>query len=98
MNRFEATLINESLSVLSLSLSGTFQGGVLLARLVKCLTENFASEERAQEVETFFKDKDISGAERTLSQSIETIRLNATWLQRDLPNITDYLDRVSNRS
>lgn len=73
-----------------------FQGGFLLARLVKYLTENFASEEKAQEVEKFFKENEFPGTERTVSQSVETIRLNAAWLQRDLPNITDYLSTSSN--
>lgn len=73
-----------------------FQGGFLLARLVKYLTENFASEEKAQEVEKFFQENEFSGTERTVSQSVETIRLNAAWLQRDLPNITDYLSCISN--
>lgn len=72
------------------------QGGFLLARLVKYLTENFASEERAQEVEKFFQENEFSGTERTVSQSVETIRLNAAWLQRDLPNITEYLSTLSN--
>ena len=74
----------------------SFQGGVLLARLVKCLTENFASEEKAQEVEKFFQENEFSGTERTVSQSVETIRLNAAWLQRDLPKITEYLSSGSN--
>lgn len=62
-----------------------------MARLVKYLTENFASEERAQEVEKFFKEHEFPGTERTVSQSVETIRLNAAWLQRDLPAVTEYL-------
>lgn len=73
-----------------------FQGGFLLARLVKYLTENFASEEKAQEVEKFFKENEFPGTERTVSQSVETIRLNAAWLERDLPNIIEYLSSFNN--
>lgn len=58
---------------------------------MKYLTENFASEDKAQEVEQFFKENEFPGTERTVSQSVETIRLNAAWLKRDLPNITNYL-------
>lgn len=72
------------------------QGGFLLARLVKYLTENFASDERALEVEKFFQDNEFPGTERTVSQSVETIRLNAAWLKRDLPNITEYLNTATN--
>ena len=68
-----------------------YQGGFLLTRLVKHLTENFASEEKAQEIENFFKTHDFPGTERTVQQSIETIKLNAAWLQRDLVKITEYL-------
>lgn len=68
-----------------------FQGGFLLSRLVKCLTENFASEARAVEVESFFKKNLFPGTERTVSQSVETIRLNSTWLERDLALTAAYL-------
>lgn len=67
-----------------------------MARLVKYLTENFASEEKAKEVEQFFQKNEFSGTERTVSQSVETIRLNAAWLERDLPNITEYLNAAIN--
>jgi len=68
-----------------------YQGGFLLARLIKYLTENFASEERAIEIENYFKANVIPSTERTVSQSIETIRLNAGWLARDLEPIKEYL-------
>lgn len=68
-----------------------YQGGFLLTRLVKHLTENFASEEKALEIENFFKTHDFPGTERTVQQSIETIKLNSAWLQRDLSKITEYL-------
>lgn len=68
-----------------------YEGGFLLSRLVKYLTENFASEERAREVEEFFKTHDFPGTERTVSQSVETIRLNAAWLNRDLVSTREYL-------
>ncbi|XP_049545887.1 puromycin-sensitive aminopeptidase isoform X2 [Anopheles darlingi] len=68
-----------------------YEGGFLLARLIKYLTENFSTEERALEVEQFFREHEFPGTERTVSQSIETIRLNADWLKRDLDAITEYL-------
>ena len=57
--------------------------GRLLAQLVKSLTDDFCSEERAVEVEQFFREHPHPGAERSIQQSLETIRLNAAWLQRD---------------
>lgn len=67
----------------------------MLARLVKYLTENFATEEKATEIEQYFKEHQFPGTERTVSQSVETIRLNAAWLERDLCNITEYLNANS---
>lgn len=71
---------------------GYFQGGFLLSRLIKYLTENFATEEKAQEVQDFFEEHNFPGTDRTVSQSLETIRLSADWLRRDLGSITKYLD------
>lgn len=68
-----------------------YQGGFLMARLVKFTTENFASEELATEVEQFFKDHKSPGTERTVQQAVETIRLNAAWLDRDTAAIKAYL-------
>ncbi|GJQ68392.1 Psa [Trypoxylus dichotomus] len=69
-----------------------YQGGFLLARLVKFTTENFASEDMANEVEEFFKEHKSPGTERTVQQGVETIRLNAAWLKRDKDAIIEYLN------
>ena len=58
-------------------------GQFLLGRILKSATSAFTSEAKAAEVEAFFKDKDTPGAERSISQALETIRLNAQWLERD---------------
>ncbi|KAH8302053.1 hypothetical protein KR044_002268 [Drosophila immigrans] len=68
-----------------------YQGGFLLTRLIKYLIENFAAEEKAREVEEFFKANLIPGCDRTVSQAVETIRLNAAWLERDLAKLSKYL-------
>ncbi|ALC43653.1 Psa [Drosophila busckii] len=71
-----------------------YQGGFLLTRLIKYLIENFASEERAREVEEFFKSTQIPGCERTVMQAVETIRLNAAWLDRDSEALSSYLKHI----
>ncbi|KAF4524826.1 hypothetical protein B566_EDAN013986 [Ephemera danica] len=68
-----------------------YQGGFLIARLVKLVTENFATEAAAKEIEAFFTSHPTPGTERTIQQSIETIHLNAAWLGRDLDQIRDFL-------
>ncbi|KAK6630961.1 hypothetical protein RUM44_003133 [Polyplax serrata] len=70
-----------------------YEGGFLLARLVKFTTENFASEEKALEVEQFFGKHKFPGTERTVQQSLETIRLNEAWLKRDENSIRAFLTR-----
>jgi len=65
--------------------------GRLLAQLVKSLTDDFCTEARALEVEAFFQAHPHPGAERSIQQSLETIRLNAAWLQRDQASIAQFL-------
>ncbi|XP_047517240.1 puromycin-sensitive aminopeptidase [Pieris napi] len=68
-----------------------YQGGFLVARLVKSTTENFASEASAREIEEFFATHRSPGTERSVQQALETVRLNAAWLRRDLASTTTYL-------
>lgn len=68
-----------------------YANGTLLGRLVKYCTENFASEEKAQEISKFFEENKFPGAERTIQQSIETIRLSKNWLERDSGEIKVFL-------
>lgn len=68
-----------------------YEGGFLIARLVKFTTENFVTEECAKDVEEFFQTHPTPGTERTVQQSVESIRLNAAWLGRDKDSIKEYL-------
>ena len=61
-----------------------------MSRLIKFTTDSFATEERAAEVEKFFKDNK-NPAERVVMQSVENIRLNASWLERDREAIKAFL-------
>lgn len=70
-----------------------FQSSFLKTRLAKFITENFTTEERAEEVKMFFKEHPFAGTERTVSQSVETIQLNSAWLQRDLEPIRNYFQK-----
>jgi len=68
-----------------------YESGYLLTRLIKYITENFTSEEMVAEVENFFKTHQFPGSERTIQQSLETIRLNCAWLKRDGEAIQKFL-------
>jgi len=68
-----------------------YKSGFLLARLVKCTTENFSSEEKAKDVEEFFKLNPAAGAERNIQQALENIRLNEKQLKRDREGVKQFL-------
>ena len=70
-----------------------YESGFLLSHLVKSITENFTTEESAQEIEQFFKTNPFPGTERSVQQSIETIRLN----KPKLPVIATAVENVSHK-
>ncbi|RWS12695.1 Puromycin-sensitive aminopeptidase-like protein [Dinothrombium tinctorium] len=68
-----------------------YESSMLLSLLIKYCTNDFASEEKAREVEEFFIEHPTPGAERAVKQSLESIRHNAKWLSRDIEDIRNYL-------
>ena len=68
-----------------------YETGWLIRLLVKRLTENFASEEHRQDVSAFFVAHPVPSTERTVQQSLESIKVNADWLSRDSQAIKNYL-------
>jgi len=68
-----------------------FSNAFLLPLHNKSTTENFATEEKAVEIKDFFEKNPTPIAARNIQQSIETIRLNAAWLQRDVSAIKKFL-------
>lgn len=51
----------------------------------------FIGEEKAQDIEEFFKQNPVASAERTVKQSLEAIRMNTKWLERDGQAIKEWL-------
>ena len=66
------------------------EGGFAIMRLVSVISA-FTTEERRAEVERFFKDNPTPAAERTVSQSLERIGVNAAWLERNRRDLADWL-------
>ena len=64
--------------------------GFSIMRLVG-ITGGFTSLDRAQEVEEFFKKHPAPSAARTLQQSLERIRLNAKWVEKNTKAIGEWL-------
>ena len=54
-------------------------------------TAGFVTEEKAQEVEQFFKDNPCPTADRVVKQNCEAIRLNAKLLQRSTQSVKEWL-------
>ena len=57
-------------------------GGFAITRLV-AVTMGFTTDARYQDVEAFFDAHPTPGAARTIRQSLERIRLNVAWLERN---------------
>ena len=68
-----------------------YETGWLIRLLVKRLTENFASEKHRQDVSAFFVAHPVPSTERTVQQSLESIKANADWLSRDSQAIKNHL-------
>lgn len=72
-------------------LHSRYEGGFLLSRMVKSMTENFSTEEKALDVENFFKTNQAVAAERSIKQSVENIRLNAKWMSNESAAVAKFL-------
>ena len=66
------------------------KGGFMIMRLVS-ITETFTTLERADEVEAFFEANPVAGAQRTVQQALESIRLNARWLELNSDAVTAWI-------
>lgn len=71
-------------------LSNAFKDGHIYSYLAQVLGF-FVDEEKVKEIQDFFQNKDTTGLERSLEQSIERIEYQAMWRERDLEDILNYL-------
>jgi len=72
---------------------GHLEGSLfLLGRIIEAATAGFATAEREADVRQFFGQHPVPEAARTISQSLERIRLNTKWLKRNRENIARWLD------
>jgi len=67
------------------------QGSFLLNRIVSYITSTFTSEEKAKEIESFFKDHPVPEADRSIAQSLETVRSKSARLHRDRDDVAKFL-------
>jgi len=66
-------------------------GLFLMSKLIKCVTENFSTEEELTAVSEFFSRHPEIGCERTIRQAKENISLNLYWKNRDLDSVAMFL-------
>ena len=62
---------------------------------MQATVSGFVSEEKAAEIELFFRNNRWEMADKLVKQCCEAIRLNATWLNRDVQNVKDWLSHHS---
>ena len=60
-----------------------------LSRLVG-ITARFTTQERLDDVEGFFDEHPTPAADRAISQSLETVRLNVAWLAKNREDLAGY--------
>jgi len=69
-------------------------GSPLLGYVLKFCCQSHCSEEKAKEIEAYFKENDYSAAlHRSIKQSLESIHLNAGLLKRDAENMKVWLTK-----
>ena len=67
-------------------------GGFGLMRLVS-ICSHFNSQDKADEVDSFFAEHPAPAAERTIRQAMERVRLNIKWLEINRQELSDWFAR-----
>lgn len=63
----------------------------MLGSLVQILTASLTKPEQLEAVEAFFKDKTTNGFDKSLAQSVDSIKSKISWLSRDQQDVADWL-------
>ena len=63
----------------------------ILSRLITSCTSELGSIDRIKEIEAFFKGKETTSVQRSISQSIEKIQLTHQWVSRDAAKVNAFL-------
>ena len=71
-------------------------GGLgLMTRIIDGATSGFTSPEALRDIENFFKSHPVPGTERAMKQSVEAVRANIGWRQRDENDVRSWLSSLS---
>ncbi|MEK7647366.1 MAG: M1 family metallopeptidase [Patescibacteria group bacterium] len=72
--------------------------GGKLSGIIEDSISGFDSEEKAREIEEFFRAHPVPTASQAISHGLERIRSRAAWIARDLPAITAWLEKWSSEN
>ncbi|GJJ10179.1 hypothetical protein Clacol_004405 [Clathrus columnatus] len=67
------------------------EGNFQMSYLLQTLSEILKTNEDAQELEDFFKDKDTSKINQSLAQALDLIRAKAAWSERSKDDVKNWL-------
>lgn len=71
---------------------------MMLSGIIEDSISGFDSEEKAREVEEFFRAHPVPSASQAINHGLERIRSRAAWIERDLPAITAWLEKWSSEN
>lgn len=91
--RHGAEFFKENFEKFSKRLEGNYSLGDLIKQAFGSLT----SEEDAQDLEIFFREKDTSKFNMALAQTIELIRVSAKWLEYAKEDVAEWLENWEKR-
>ena len=63
----------------------------MLGSVVSICTSGFTKQERIDDINRFFRDRDTKGFDQNLAQSLDVIRTKASWVGRDDQDVIDWL-------
>ncbi|KAL5489416.1 hypothetical protein EMCRGX_G018506 [Ephydatia muelleri] len=63
----------------------------VLGKIVGITTSSFATKDKADDIEAFFRENPCPLAETSVKQNCEAIRVNASWLERDRRAVKEWL-------
>lgn len=73
--------------------------GFLITGFISAATAQFSSDEKAEEIDSFFVTHGNPSIERTVSQSVERVRINAQWVKhvREEDGLQEFIRELSYR-
>jgi len=69
------------------------KGQFLLPFTISCATRNFATTESANDIDKFFQENPCKAADRTIKQSLESIRTKSKWFQTSDQSVQNWLNK-----